>query len=196
MEIFNDLPVIWAFCWQQLEKAPHQKKNPWRTPIIANVAGNQANQRTIVLRRASQKERYLRFYTDLRSAKISQNDEKLSFSWLFYNAAKQIQLQVKTNGKVVAAEESDEIWRSLPVYARSAYASIPPPGTITTQPNDGLPTDFLTQTLAQTDAARANFVAVDNSVTAVEFLQLHRAGHRRARWSWEEDEWRGTWLIA
>jgi pyridoxamine 5'-phosphate oxidase len=195
MEIFNDLPAIWDFSWQQLEKAPHQKKNPWRTPVIANIIGGQASQRTVVLRRVDKKGRCLRFYADLRSAKISQKDEKISFSWLFYNAVKQIQLRVHTEGSVVSVEESDKIWDDLPVFARSPYASIQRPGSITAEPRDVLPPDFLTQTPAQTDAARVNFVAVDNWVTALEFLQLHRAGQRRARWSWEDNSWEGTWLI-
>jgi hypothetical protein len=195
MEILNDLAAIWNFSWQQLEKAPYQKKNPWRTAVIANINADQVSQRTVVLRRASKQERYLRFYTDARSAKISQKKEALSFSWLFYNATKQIQLRVQTQGRVVVVEESDKIWRDLPVYARSTYASIQPPGTIITEPDDGLPPDFLSRTPAQTDAARVNFLAVDNLVTELEFLQLHRAGHRRARWSWEEDTWQGNWLI-
>jgi hypothetical protein len=195
MEIFNDLPAIWDFLWLQLEETPQEIKHPWRTPVIANVAGDQANQRTIVLRKVSQKERYLRFYTDFRSSKVSQKDEKLSFSWLFYDPLKQIQLRVQTQGMVVPDEESDDIWRSLPVYARSAYASLQPPGAIIAQPGDGLPADFFVRTIAQTDAARVNFAVVDNWVIALEFLQLHRAGHRRARWSWKEDKWEGCWLI-
>lgn len=195
MKIFNDLPAIWDFLWLQLEEAPHGEKNPWRTPVLANVAGDQASQRTIVLRRAGQKERRLRFYTDLRSAKVSQKDEKLSFSWLFYDPIKKIQLRVQTQGMVVPDEEPDDIWRGLPVYARSTYASVQPPGTIIAQPDDGLPADFFVKTVAQTDAARVNFAVVDNLVTELEFLQLHRAGHRRARWSWKEDKWEGCWLI-
>ena len=83
MEIFNDLPAIWTYSWQQLEKASQENNHPWRLPVIANLTESQVSQRTVVLRKASQKERHLRFYTDNRSAKISQKDEKLRFSWLF-----------------------------------------------------------------------------------------------------------------
>lgn len=195
MEIFDDLPAIWDFFWQQLQKAPHQKKHPWRTPVLASLDGDQVNQRTVVLRRVGQKERCLRFYSDFRSAKIRQKGEKLHFSWLFYNSSKQIQLRIKTEGAVVDTEELEKIWQGLPVYARSTYAATLPPGTAITYPSDGLPDGFFNQSTPETDVFRKNFAAVDNFITEIEFLQLHREGHRRARWSWEENEWKGTWLI-
>ncbi len=77
---------------------------------IVNIIGDQASQRTVGLRKASQKERRLSFYTDFRSAKISQKNEELSFSCLFYNEAKQIQLRVQTEEMVVSDEESDKTY--------------------------------------------------------------------------------------
>ncbi len=195
MEIFNDLPGIWMYSWQQLEKASQEDNHPWRLPVIANLTGSQVSQRTVVLRKVSQKERHLRFYTDNRSAKINQKDEKLRFSWLFYNTINQIQLRVQSEGVVVSAEESDEIWRNLPIHARSAYSSIEPPGTIITQPNEALPAGFFAMRLAQTDVARANFMAIDNQVKELEFLQLHREGHRRARFIWTDGQWESNWLV-
>ncbi|MGH1435524.1 MAG: hypothetical protein ACRBG0_13825, partial [Lewinella sp.] len=159
MEIFNDLPRIWMYSWQQLEKASQEDNHPWRLPVIANLTGSQVSQRTVVLRKVSQKERHLRFYTDNRSAKINQKDEKLRFSWLFYNTINQIQLRVQSEGVVVSVEESGCIWRELPVYARSTYASIKPPGTIVSRPIDVLPDDFFSMSSLQTDTARANFMA-------------------------------------
>ncbi|WP_020534121.1 hypothetical protein [Lewinella cohaerens] len=195
MEIFNDLPAVWTYSWQQLEEASQENNHPWRLPVIANLTGSQVSQRTVVLRKVSQKERHLRFYTDLRSAKISQKDERLRFSWLFYNTVSQIQLRIQSEGVVVSVEEADRIWRGLPVYARSTYASIKPPGTIITRPKDALPAGFFTMSSIQTDAARANFMAIDNQVKELEFLQLHREGHRRARFVWTDGQWESNWLV-
>lgn len=195
MEIFNDLPAIWTYSWQQLEKASKENNHPWRLPVIANLTGSQVSQRTVVLRKVSQKERHLRFYTDNRTAKVRQKDENLSFSWLFYSTFNQIQLRVQSEGMVVSTEESDRIWEKLPVYARSAYASTKPPGTIITRPNDALPAGFFTKTAMQTDSTRANFMAIDNQVKELEFLQLHREGHRRARFVWRDGQWESNWLV-
>lgn len=195
MEIFNDLHAIWTYSWQQLEKSSEENNHPWRLPVIANLTGGLVSQRTVVLRKASLKERRFRFYTDIRSAKIRQKDENLSFSWLFYSTFNQIQLRVQSEGMVVSADESDRIWEKLPVYARSTYASIKPPGTIITRPNDALPAGFFTKTAMQTDSARANFMAIDNQVKELEFLQLHREGHRRARFVWRDGQWESNWLV-
>ena len=63
MEVFGHLEQITAFVWDQLVKAPHQKRHPWRIATIANVVGQRVLQRSVVLRKAITNDRMLRFYT-------------------------------------------------------------------------------------------------------------------------------------
>ena len=190
MEVFGHLEQITAFVWDQLVKAPHQKRHPWRIATIANVVGQRVLQRSVVLRKAITNDRMLRFYTDVRSAKIQPLPENDRFSWLFYDPRRQVQLRLQTTARLLDSEQAAELWEEIPAFARKDYASIAPPGTI----REELPLAAAAGPLA---GARQNFGVVDCIIEQMEVLQLHREGHRRAEFQWmsETQSWAGHWLV-
>ncbi|PSR14561.1 MAG: hypothetical protein DA408_05260 [Bacteroidetes bacterium] len=198
MEVFDDLAAIQDFSWQQLQQAPHQRKHPWRTPALASLEeAPTVGIRTVVLRRAIPTDRVLRFFTDGRSGKMKAVAAGHPLSWLFYHPQKEIQLRIVGWPQVLPPAAADEVWSQLSVAGRSAYAATAAPGSSSSLPSDSLPPDFFSRPLNQTEAARANFRVIDTVVHSLEFLQLHRQGHRRARFSWDADQagWVGEWLV-
>ena len=189
MEVFGHLEQITAFVWDQLVKAPHQKRHPWRIATIANVVGQRVLQRSVVLRKAIKNDRMLRFYTDVRSTKIQPLPENDRFSWLFYDPRRQVQLRLQTTACLLDRERAAVLWEEIPAFARKDYASIVPPGTI----REELPV----AAADPLDGARKNFGVVDCTIEQMEVLQLHREGHRRAEFQWmsETQSWAGHWLV-
>ncbi|MEL6657178.1 MAG: pyridoxamine 5'-phosphate oxidase [Bacteroidota bacterium] len=195
MEVFGHLESIQEYIWQQLGKAPHQKRHSWRTAVIANlVNGQRVLQRTVVLRKASASSRLLRFYTDTRSTKIQPLPKNDAFSWLFYDERKQIQLRAQTRARLITGDEAAEIWTTVNPYTFKDYASISAPGTPQGTPEGYYPAQDQS---ALEEAARQNFGVLDCVVEEMEFLQLHRQGHRRAQFFWEKSSqgWKGEWLV-
>ena len=194
MEVFGHLNNIQEYVWQQLSKAPHQKRHPWRTAVIANLVGQRVLQRTVVLRVARASSRLLRLYTDTRSTKIQPLPENDSFSWLFYDNRKQIQLRVQTRAHLITGTEAAEIWATVNPYTIKDYATIAAPGTPSDQPADYYPEQNEEKLR---ELAQQNFGVLDCFVEEMEFLQLHREGHRRARFWWDLDQqaWQAQWLV-
>jgi pyridoxamine 5'-phosphate oxidase len=193
MEVFGDLAAIQDFSWQQLQKAPHQ-----RTPVLASMEEPAtASVRTVVLRRAIPADRMLRFFTDSRSGKMKAVAAGYPLSWLFYHPQKEIQLRIVGLPQILLPAAADEVWSQLSVAGRSAYAATAAPGSRSSLPSDSLPPDFFDRPLNQTEAARENFRVIDTIVHSLEFLQLHRQGHRRARYTWDSGQanWVGEWLV-
>lgn len=194
MEVFGQLDQILKFTWSQLAIVPSQKRHPWRTAVVANLVGQRVLQRTVVLRKAVANRRLLRFYTDIRSAKIQPLPENASFSWLFYNPRKQIQVRLQSQASIVTGELAQEIWKRVNPHTFKDYATISAPGMPSEGPNAVI---HPTEEELLLEKARQHFCAVDCTVAEIEFLQLHRSGHRRAQFLWEEEkqQWSGNWLV-
>lgn len=194
MEVFGHLELILPFCWQQLTKAPHQRGHSWRTAVIANSVGQRVLQRTVVLRKANASSRLLRFYTDLRSTKIQPLSKNSAFSWLFYDPRKQIQIRMQSKAYLLELHKANEVWEQVNPRTIRDYAAIAAPGTILPAADSYLPEKDEAEIL---QLARQNFAVLDCIISELEFLQLHREGHRRAIFYWDEKskDWEGSWLV-
>lgn len=194
MEVFGHLDQILDYSWSQLANAPNQRRHSWRTAVVANLVGQRVLQRTVVLRKAIASKRILRFYTDIRSTKIQPLPNNGSFSWLFYDPRRQIQLRLQTEASLIQGDDAAEIWERVNPHTLKDYASISAPGTVFDGENELLHPPNEKELFLR---ARENFVVVDCLAAEIEFLQLHRDGHRRARFTWEETkgQWDACWLV-
>lgn len=197
MELIQQLDSILSVIWKELVKASHQKKHQWRLPVLATTADQGVDQRILVLRRVFAAERVVWFYTDRRSPKMKQIYNMTRLSWLFYDHGKQYQLRAGGEWYEPEAGVIRQEWETLSVFARQSYAALSAPGSVIDESTDGIPEGFLNWELKNTDAARTNFTIIACRFHELDWLQLHRSGHRRARFSWDEqnDEWSGQWLI-
>ena len=176
------LPEIDAAIWRELARAPLDRHHEWRTPILATVDGDTADARTVVLRETDTDARELRFFTDCRSAKVTQIARHPHGSlamWskrLSWQLRLRVRLQVHVEGLAVASR-----WARLKQSpAAQDYLSPLAPGSPLDAEAPGRPAP-----------ERGHFALVTASVLAIDWLELHAEGHRRASF----DAAGGLWLV-
>ena len=172
-----------------LADAVGDARDPWRTPVLATfsaAAGPQA--RTIVLRSADLARRRLTAWTDARAPKAGQLGADPRAEWCFYDGARRMQLRVSTEVRV---HQDDAIalaaWAQVPPGNLMNYRTAMPPGTVLG--------DAASVGGGLDGTGPAHFAVLSATVTELDWLWLGEGGHRRARFRWDDDGWRGTWLV-
>lgn len=178
------LPEIGQALWQELERAAQECGHPWRTPVLA-TGGGEVDARTVVLREAFAEHRELLIYTDARSRKMAQIREQprgVLVMWhreLGWQLRCRVLLEPETSGLAVSSR-----WAQLQLTpAAQDYLSPLPPGSPLAPPE-------ASATVVTVEAAapppsremppRHHFALVYAQVESVDWLELHREGHRRA----------------
>ena len=169
-------------------------------PIVANVDCTGApQQRVLILRDCNWPNRQLRFHTDNRSDKVVQFNERGQTSVLIYDETAKIQIRLSGSTQLGDDDVSNIAWGRSTPFARRCYMAVNAPGSVAVQPTSGLP-DWIAGKQPdeeQLAPVRKNFATLIVTVKAVEWLYLANAGHRRAKWQWNEtaQSWSGNWLI-
>lgn len=166
--------------WIELGRATQDRHHAWRTPVIATVGADSApSARTIVLRDADRSLNELRFYTDSRSVKVSDLTFQPRATLVFWSKRLNWQLRVKvlitihTTGHVV-----DSLWDQVSQSPAAAdYLSVRAPGTRLSEPITCLFPD------------KHHLAVMSAAVQEIDWLELARGGHRRARISSSAWEW-------
>ena len=70
--INHDLNSLQKDIWKRLLNGALRSKNPFHTPVVANVNTHGVNMRTVVLRKVWPDKNQLAFHTDIRSGKWQQ----------------------------------------------------------------------------------------------------------------------------
>ncbi len=173
------LAEIEAALWRELARAALDRQHDWRTPVLATADGTMADARTVVLRETDPEARELRFFTDARSAKVPQigsQPQGLLVLWskrLSWQLRLRVALEVKTEGLAVASR-----WARLKQSpAAQDYLSPLAPGT----PLSSVPGRVVPE--------RNHFATVVAQVLAIDWLELHAEGHRRAAFDAAGSRW-------
>lgn len=182
-----------------LVRAAVDKHSPLRNVYLATVgADGQPRQRTVVLRRYRNDDgARFTFYTDVRSDKMTDLRAHPRVSLLLWHPKKR--LQIRAAGVLTWENQTArtrEHWEALHVWGRKSYATERPPGTPLAAPSDNLPDLWREKPPVEaTEYAYPNFTLLDVRASELELLELDRDAHRRAVWRWENDAWRGTWVV-
>lgn len=182
----ESLGLIHQACWLELQHAARQRGHPFRLMALATVAANsdgpQAELRHVVLREVHAETRSLVFFTDARSPKVAQmraHPEGTLLVWserLGWQLRLRVALAVETEGLGVSSR-----WARLKMSpAAHDYLSPLPPGTP------------VAERFAPERATRDHFSVVTARVRAIDWLELHADGHRRAGF---DADGNGQWLV-
>jgi len=197
MERIESLDDFLKTSWNHLFRAAHTRKGDFQRGALATVnEEKQVSMRIVVLRKAAPEHRQLFFFTDERSPKAREMKLNPSVSWLFWDDSRK--LQIRMRGKVTFHHKDDHAktyWDKLPVSARKSYASATPPSSHAEKDTEGLPEGWDSFNKEQTEQFYQNFLVVVTNVEEMQCLHLHPDGHQHARFSWQEEEWKGNWLI-
>ena len=180
----HTLAEIETALWQELTRAPRDKHHEWRTFVMATVDGQAADARTVVLREVDADARRLTIYSDARAAKLPQLQAHpvgtlvLWSSRLSWQLRLRVQLHAQTEGLAVASR-----WARLKLSpAAQDYLSPLAPGVPLPDQKDASP--------PAARAERGCLAVITATVLSADWLELHPAGHRRARFA----EGQGAWL--
>lgn len=180
------LALIRLSCWQMLERASRETDHEWRHLALATVAGDEAaahgDVRLIVVREVDAAAGSLAFFTDSRSSKIEQIRRQPRATLLAWSEAVGWQLRlrcrldIQTEGLAVSSH-----WARLKMTpAADDYLSPLAPGATLDSP---------WSPLEPPRADRASFAVVTAKVEAIDWLEVHADGHRRAIFDHLGERW-------
>lgn len=166
--------------WIELGRATQDRHHAWRTPVLATIGAEATpDARTIVLREVDSSLFNLRFYTDSRSKKvadISTQPRALLVFWskrLSWQLRVQVSFTIHTTGQVV-----DSAWSRVNQSAAAAdYLSALAPGTPLSLP------------VPELSPNKHHLAVMSAVVQEIDWLELAKGGHRRARFSSKTWEW-------
>ena len=174
----ESLPAIEAALWRELAKAPRDPAHPWRTPVLATTDGNIGDGRTVNLRGTDSVAKRLTLFSDARAPKVAQLSAHPQGTLVMWSAALNWQLRLRvqllalTDGLAVTSQ-----WARLKLSpAAHDYLSAQAPGSV------------LSNALGER-GERAHFALIEADVLAIDWLELHPLGHRRARFANAGSTW-------
>ncbi|WP_241290363.1 pyridoxamine 5'-phosphate oxidase family protein [Burkholderia stabilis] len=177
--------------WSCLEAGVSVQRSPFTMLQAATLGIDGAPKvRTIVLRQVSRVDHVLSFHTDARSEKVAElrRDPRMSI------VANDLDSLVQIRAEGVAAICDDEaqrraIWQSSRPHTLLLYRAPLPPGTPVESPEDAN-----VDGTAPTGDGYENFCLIHMTIQRFDWLELARAGHRRAVFDLHEGGYEGRWI--
>lgn len=196
----STLDEVRAAIWQDLRRAPRDRFHAWRTPVLATVAvgddGPQADARTVVLREVDEDANTLTVFTDARSAKATQLQHHPAATLVMWSPRLgwQLRCRVRCELAVDGLRVSSRWARvKLSPAAQDYLSPLPPGAPLPTDPALAMASHDAPASgaIASGGAApRDHFAVITAHLDAIDWLELHPDGHRRARF----DARGGAWL--
>ena len=165
--------------WTELQRATVDRHHEWRTPVLATTGLDGLPQaRTVVLRGADAKAQQLVFFTDSRSPKVAELQTLPVAAFVFWSKRLSWQLRVRVSTQVhTAGPLVDAAWSRVSQSAAAGdYLTPLAPGSPLHQPTE-----------AKQDAH--HLAVVTAHIDHLDWLELSREGHRRARLTQDTAEW-------
>jgi pyridoxamine 5'-phosphate oxidase len=168
-----------------------------KTVTVCNLAGNEVNAYTVVLREASADDYTLLFFTDYRSPKVAQIAQSNYLTVLTYLEDEKLQLILKGRATTHYQNRIAQLyWKEEGYRGRRSYLAQPAPSTVVSGPSDGLSYLEGQKFEDKDNTGYENFAVIEIQIDYTEYLQLNHDGNRRAKFRLNEaTEWDGMWLI-
>ncbi|GAB5443873.1 MAG: hypothetical protein Fues2KO_42220 [Fuerstiella sp.] len=194
----HDLARLESHCWTVLRHAISDRDHGWRLPVLATIAEQGCQQRTVVLRDVQPEQRRFAFHTDIRSAKIEQIRTQPKLSVLFYDTDSRAQLSVFATGRIHQDDElADRIWQDESESSLKTYLAPDRPGKAKEQRDPNLPSQFVDElpTRSQLESVRPNFAVISCEVQSLDLLLLRSDGHIRCQFQYTDSQLaRARWV--
>jgi len=179
--------------WSCLESGVGTQRSPFTMLQAATLGLDGAPKvRTIVLRQVSRADSLLSFHTDARSEKVAElrRDPRIAI------VANDLDSLVQIRAEGVASICDDEaqrraIWQSSRPHTLLLYRAPLPPGTPIESPEEAYVTASQGTGTAFANDGYQNFCLLHVKVTRIDWLELARAGHRRAVFDVNDDGYEG-----
>ncbi|MDP3823603.1 MAG: pyridoxamine 5'-phosphate oxidase family protein [Burkholderiales bacterium] len=174
------LAEIEAEVWHQLERAAVEKQHEWRAPVLATVNGDAADARTVILREVDVGQKQLLSFTDDRAGKVAQLLRHPRATMVMWSRTMswQLRCRVLLSLEMTGLAATSRWARIKLTPAAQDYLARVAPGTALDTPlvnRSGEP-----EARSADPLKREYFAVISAQVLAIDWLELHREGHRRA----------------
>jgi len=198
MERIDDLDELLRYSWNSLFRGAVQHRHPYHTPVLATSNGQFPSARTVVLRETIVEHRQLLIYTDIRTPKVKDLQQYPFTSLVFWDKSKSIQIRVKGKVKIHHQDElARQKWENIPTKSRKDYAATIAPGKTKNKEEAFLPSYWSNDNLKaeKSDENYVNFAVLAIEVLEIDFLNLDRSSHQRAKFIWKHQKWIKSWIV-
>ncbi len=166
---------------EYLKEGKSTPKHPFRYVTLATSANNEVFQRMVVFRKIENNT--ITIYTDSRTPKVKQIQENSKASLLFWDYKRMTQIQLK--GKITIDLENDHsIWNGLSEKAKEDYTARKTPGS-----------NMLHEEDIQFFQDQNFFCKLHFHFTEIDYLQIGRPSHCRAKFVLTDNTWKGSYVI-
>jgi len=169
--------------WRELGRSTKDRHHSWRTPVFASLGlDGQVNARTVVLRNVDHNAGKLQIFSDSRSHKLAEISKNQQAFFIFWCSRLSWQLRILVNATLsFDRAELDRVWQAIKVTSSASdYLQPISPGSVVSSP-DQLNIDSLTE--------HPYFSIINSKVIDIDWLELSRTGHRRAKITLESWDW-------
>ena len=183
-EHYDDIDNIYQLIWELLEFGKKNSNSDIHQGYLATHSGSFPSVRTVVLRGVNYNEKIISFHTDFRSEKIKEISENNKISILFYDHNKKIQIKCSGIGIINNQNDNaDQAWQRTQSFSKKCYIVNEAPGSISEKPTSGYKKEHEIELPDEEilNSGYENFTLVDMEISEMEWLYLHRHGHRRAK---------------
>lgn len=157
--------------WTELQRATVDRHHEWRSPVLATTGLDGLPQaRTVVLRSADASTSQLVFFTDSRSPKAAELLAQPAATFVFWSKRLSWQLRVRAQAQV---------HRTGPLV-ESAWGRVSQSPAAGDYLASGVPGSALSSTTG-VNTGEHHLALVIAQIDSIDWLELAREGHRRAR---------------
>ena len=182
MKVFHKLDDFLDFAWVQISRGKADKKSPARHPtfITSNTDGF-PNARTLVMRQCDRENNQIEFHTDTDSSKMLSLQENTHAGIHIWLPKVNLQIQMDVDVEIKTGEITIPYWNNVPTNSKTAYGTIPNPGTVIKNPFD-----------YEYAPDQKRFAVLICHIQSIQLLLLGDK-HIRAKFK-NETNWQGEWL--
>jgi len=195
---YNDLDKTYLKIWNLLDLGLKNRNAPFHIPVFICNNKNKSEGRIVVLRGVDEKEKKIKFHSDIRSNKIKALKSNPESSLLFYDKIEKIQLRICGHSKVNYKNNiTKESWKKTAHLSRQCYLGDKSPGIDSSIPTSGLTEDIdnLKYSIEDSEIGYENFCVIETFIKSIEWLYLAAKGHRRAIFTYKNNSLEKKWLI-
>lgn len=176
--------------WHALRQGADASKHRYHTPVLATVDHDGLPAaRVVVLRDIDPDHRSLLFHSDARAPKIAHLRRQPHAAWAFWDPDQKVQLRIAGPCSLHFDDDlADRQWNASTAASKRCYLAPAPPSSDADQPSPNLPEDVrgIVPSHERVAAGRSHFAVVRTQIRRIDWLYLHHAGHRRARFTWTQ----------
>jgi pyridoxamine 5'-phosphate oxidase len=170
---------------EELKKGVTEYGHPFRLFTLGTVGlDKMARLRTVVLRDFSE-DCVLSFFTDKRSKKVTHIIENPKVCILLYHPDKKIQLKIEGNAFVVKSDKKiAAYWNQINDDAKKDYTTTLAPGSNIKNLTE---IEYLNED--------NHFCLINIEAHKIEYLRLDKPNHIKIKYSKENNNWKGEFLV-